>query len=72
MFKSLKSIVSGGDPLRLRWLCMPPDAGAFGAVVDWTSLLLLGLTNFSLPLLVDAAFAHPVLKRVAASGEGTT
>ena len=31
----------------------------FVSIVDWTSLLLLGFTNFSLPLVLDVAWGHP-------------
>ncbi|KAK7230150.1 hypothetical protein SO694_0035902 [Aureococcus anophagefferens] len=43
------------------------DSGAFGLVVDWTSVLLLGLTNFSLPLALDEALGYPKLKRSSSS-----
>lgn len=36
------------------------ESELFAALVDWTSLLLLGFTNFSLPLVLDVAWGHPM------------
>ena len=37
------------------------ESELFVSIVDWTSLLLLGFTNFSLPLVLDVAWGHPGL-----------
>ena len=37
------------------------ESELFVSLVDWTSLLLLGFTNFSLPLVLDVAWGHPGL-----------
>ncbi|KAH8056468.1 hypothetical protein JL722_7302 [Aureococcus anophagefferens] len=67
--RALDVFARGSGPSRPVWLlaCASKDSGAFGLVVDWTSVLLLGLTNFSLPLALDEALGYPKLKRSSSS-----
>ena len=63
---------AGHRGVKLRWpawalAVAAKDSGVFAALIEWTSLLLLGFTNFSLPLALDNKLGYPNLKRTSSS-----